>query len=327
VIEWLARPRPIAWVLNLDAEEEFAAQRHYTPTQRFAAIVADQRRRLVAGDPRASGVPEGAELVRPGDLVVDEHTAPGAARGFEGRAWSPTPRALALLERAGAEIGWRVPLDVLRTVNARGFASEVRAPLALEAFAKDAAGDIETLLALVARPSADGWLVRRTFGAAGRGRRRVPSGAPDEPTRAWMLASLAKGPLVVEPWVTVLREATVSGLVGADGRVRVAAPCFQRTTKQGAWLFTDRASAGELERRDDARLLDAAEQAGRALAGAGYAGPFGIDAFHYLAEDRRGAGGRVVLNPLSEINARVTMDWAVAFAAERARASANEPQW
>jgi hypothetical protein len=309
VIEWLARPRPIAWVLNLDAEEEFAARQHYTPTQRFAAIVAEQRGRLVAGDPRAAGVPAGAQLVQPGDLVVDEHTPAGAARGFEGRAWSPTPRALALLERAGADIGWRVPLDVLRTVNARGFASDVRAPLALDAFAKDAACDIETLLAIVARPSADGWLVRRTFGAAGRGRRRVPSGAPDEPTRAWMLASLAKGPLVVEPWVTVLREATVSGLVGADGSVRVAAPCFQRTTKQGAWLFTDRANAGELERRDDARLVEAAEHAGAALAAAKYTGPFGIDAFQY-----RGSNGRVVLTPLSEINARVTMDWAVAFA-------------
>jgi len=307
VTDWFTRTRPVAWVLNLDAEEELAARRHYAPTQRLAAVVAVQRQRLVSGDPRTAGVPAGALLVQPGDLVVDEHTPPGAARGYEGRTWSPTPRALRLLERAGAEASWRVPLDVLRAVNARPFASNVRAPLALEAFAKDTAGDLDGALALLARPSAAGWLVRRTFGAAGRGRRRIASGRPDAAELAWLQASLALGPLVVEPWVAVLHETTVSGLVEAGGRVRVAAPCAQSTTRQGAWIATERVGAGELARSDDARLLEAAERAGVALAAAGYTGPFGIDAFHY-----RDADGRVRLNPLSEINARLTMDWAVA---------------
>jgi hypothetical protein len=308
VKDWLARTRPVAWVLNLDAEEELAARRHYTPTARLAAVVARQRQRLVARDPRVAGVPPEAMLVHPGDLVVDEHTPAGAARGYEGRAWSPTPRAQRLLERAGADVVWRVPLEVLRTVNARPFASLVRAPLAEGAFGKDTACDLDSALALIARPAEAGWLVRRTFGAAGRGRRRIASGRPEAADLSWLGASLERGPLVVEPWVVVLHETTVSGLVAADGHVHVAAPCAQSTTRQGAWLATERVGAGELARSDDERLVEAAERAGSALATAGYTGPFGIDAFHY-----RGADGRVQLNPLSEINARLTMDWSVAL--------------
>ena len=53
------------------------------------------------------------------------------------------------------------------------------------------------------------------------------------------------------------------------------------------------------------RLQEAFEQAGRAIAKAGYQGPFGVDSYLHKA-----AGGRLALNALSEINGRYTMDWA-----------------
>ena len=47
-----------------------------------------------------------------------------------------------------------------------------------------------------------------------------------------------------------------------------------------------------------------------ALAGSGYFGPFGIDAFTY-----RNADGTVALQPRSEINARYSMGFAIGFPA------------
>ncbi len=288
---------PVAWVLNLDAEEELAARGRYAPNARLAALVNRNAARL-------AGV-----LVLAGDVVVDEHTPAGAARGLEGRAWSPTPRALALLAHAGARLPDAPALDVLRAVNARPFAAGVRAELGGEPFDKRVARFLDEALVLLERPAPLGWLVRRTFGAAGRGRMRIASGPPSEHERRWLAASVARGPLVVEPWVDVAHETTVSGSVSRSGAVCILAPCAQRTTRGGAWVATRRTGAGELARSDDERVLEAAEVVGERLARAGYFGPFGVDSFRYRA------GGRAGLNPLSEINARWTMDWPVGRAA------------
>ena len=92
----------------------------------------------------------------------------------------------------------------------------------------------------------------------------------------------------------------------ASGEVVISAPCFQATTPTGAWLRTEPAQRGQVARNDDLRLEQACATAGAALARAGYFGPFGIDAFRHRTP---GKAGTDVLNPLSEINARLTMDW------------------
>ena len=236
-----------------------------------------------------------------------------------GIAWCPTPRALERLAAAGAIIDTTPSVEVLRTVNARPFAALVRAPFARESFAKHVAHSLEQALELVARATDDGWLVRRTFGAAGRGRRRIAAGRPSAAELAWLVASLRLGPLVVEPWVQVTREYTRSAWVHADGTVVISAPCFQETNAHGAWLRTEQAERGAVSRADDAQLAEVVESAGRALARAGYFGPFGIDAYRHRAPGRSGD----VLNPLSEINARFTMDWASAMAVEPERGEAR----
>jgi hypothetical protein len=185
----------------------------------------------------------------------------------------------------------------------------VRGPLAGASFAKDVAVTYEELLALLARPAEGGWLVRRTFGAAGRGRRRLAAGRPGEADRAWIAAGLRAGPLLVEPWVQVTREYTRCGWVRRDGGVVVAAPCFQATTPQGAWVRSERVGRGEIDRRDDAILAATVEATGAALWRAGYFGPFGIDAFRHRPPGKGHALD--VLNPMSEINARYTMDWSL----------------
>lgn len=297
---------PRAWVLNLDAEHELEARSTYAPSDRVRAIVAKQSAHLVG------------PLVAAGDVVVTEEglandpTLRERVAGLDGLAWSPTPRARALLERAGARVAAAPGVGVLRAVNARPFAAIVREPLASSSFAKHVALDRDAVLARLAEPSRLGWLVRRTYGAAGRGRRRIAAGRPSAAELAWIDASLRLGPLVVEPWVEVLREHTRSGWVGVDGAVSISEPCFQDVDAHGAWTSTRRAELDLVVRADDARLEAACAAAGAALAAAGYHGPYGIDAFHHRALD--GAG--VVLNPLSEINARFTMDWATAMSAD-----------
>ncbi len=297
---------PRAWVLNLDAEHELEAVLRYAPTDRMRANVARESRRLIG------------PLVAPHDVVVtEEELARGGhlterAHGLEGLAWSPTPRARNLLAAAGARVAESPTLAVLRTVNARPFAAAVRAPLALSSFAKHVATDAEAVLARLAQPAELGWLVRRTFGAAGRGRRRIAAGRPSEAEIAWIQAGLRFGPLVIEPWVEVLREHTRSGWVGRDGKVSISVPCFQEVNAHGAWTDTARAPVEDISAGDDARLEAACAAAGAALAAAGYFGPFGIDAYQHRSADGIG----VVLNPLSEINARFTMDWATAMAAD-----------
>lgn len=293
------RSRPgRAWVLNLDAEHELERGRRYTPTRHLQALVARERRRLLG------------TLVGPDDVVLDE--TPGAeelARGRTGVAWSPTPRALARLNAAGTQVAPTPGLDVLQRVNARPFGVDVRAGLAVQSFAKDVVASIEHALERLARPATEGWLVRRTFGAAGRGRRRIAAGHPSAAELDWLRASLRLGPLVVEPWVTVTREYTRSAWVDAAGRIEIAPPCFQSTTREGAWTATAPSARGEVPRDDDALLQETVERAGAALHAVGYFGPFGIDAFRYRLD------GREALNPLSEINARFTMDWTTGMAA------------
>jgi hypothetical protein len=302
------RTEPRVWVLNLDAEHELETGRGYAPTERLRAIVARERRRLLGN------------LVVPGDIVLGEDELAldecERARGLEGLAWCSTPRALARLAAAGARPRAAPAFDVLRSVNARPFAAAVRAPLVGASFEKRVAATLDEALGALSRPAADGWLVRRTFGAAGRGRRRIAAGRPGAAELAWLVASLRRGALVLEPWVHVTREYTRSAWLTPRGEIVISPPCFQETTKEGAWTRTEQAARAAVSPEDDARLAEAVAAAGVALADAGYFGPFGIDAFRH-----RTAHGEA-LNPLSEINARFTMDWTTAFPWDR-----QAPAW
>ncbi|MAG62652.1 hypothetical protein CMO84_03940 [Candidatus Woesearchaeota archaeon] len=293
-------PGARCWVLNLDAEHELETVGAYTPSAHMRSVVAAQQRKLLG------------TLLGPDDILLteanlDKYTASGTLRGMHGLAWCPTPRALSMLNAVGAIAEAAPSLDVLRRVNARPFASEVRAPLVQASFEKHLATHLDMALEQLAKPTAQGWLVRRAFGAAGRGRQRLAVGKPPASDQAWLVASLRLGPLTIEPWVEIETEYTRSGWVGVDGTVLIAPPCFQKTTREGAWERTDTAAPDLVTREDDRLLQQAVEQSGRALASAGYFGAFGIDAFRHRLQG--GNSRRLVLNPMSEINARFTMDW------------------
>ncbi|MFT5464909.1 MAG: uncharacterized ferritin-like protein (DUF455 family), partial [Planctomycetota bacterium] len=171
--------QPRAWVLNFDAEHELEARSNYAPSKRLLSILKTQATRLQDS------------LLRPGDIVLvdGEPPDPGAV-GLPGMAWCMTPRARAQLLGAGALPAASPDVEILRRVNARPFASEVRAELLLAgptgAFEKHHALDLDRALARIALPAENGWLVRRTFGAAGRGRRRIYAGRPTPAEEAWL---------------------------------------------------------------------------------------------------------------------------------------------
>lgn len=280
-----------AWVLNLDAEGELEAGRRYSPSARVVEAVRSR-----AAD-FARGLPPGDVVLAPGIGA-----APGALReslaSRQGRAFCPTPQALAIARTWGVVLSSAPDVEVLRRVNERGFATELadgELPGALRAI------DEETVLSRVARPGLTGeWLAKRGFGQAGRGQRPLRAGAVSEADRAWIAASLRRGALYVEPRVTIVKELSVHGWVKGDVDLRTIRE--MRTGPSRAFL--DSTLARDLDARTEQALVDTAERVGRALAAAGYFGPFGVDAFSY-----RTPSGSLALRTLSEINARFCMGW------------------
>ncbi|MFO0761627.1 MAG: hypothetical protein U0359_34615 [Byssovorax sp.] len=285
----MARPR--SWVLNFDADDELAAGPGYTPSP---AVLA----RFPALTDHARG------LLAEGDRLVEAGAPPRPAGVYEGRAWSPTPRALRLLERAGAIVPDAPPLGVLRRVTHRAFAASLGQTLPGACFVT-ALDEAERALAL---PSPTGtWLCKRAFGFAGRGKRRIGSGPLAAPDRAWVKASLGEGMgLQIEPLVQRALDMGLHGFVDRGGALTLGAPTVQQIDASGQWRGSERAAAGLLAREEEDALVRAAEQGAAALREAGYFGPFGVDAFRWIDEH-----GRARFQPRSEINARYSMGWAV----------------
>ena len=90
----------------------------------------------------------------------------------------------------------------------------------------------------------------------------------------------------------------VSALLTHD-EMRVVGIHGQKVDRKGQFVGID--LQPNISEGDRNRLLETVEAAAAALRRAGYMGPFGIDAWSYRRED-----GVVVLNPLGEINARMT---------------------
>ena len=149
----------IAWVLNLDAEEEYARGKGYTPKQRMHKIARVQARALTGS------------LIQPQDMIIDARNLEenkGIARGIRGLAWSPTPWAQTQLHNANAKVPQPPSLKVLQTVNSKAFAQgiETSAPRLRKHLELSVDGILNTLGQMPDKS----WLLRRPYGVAGRGR-------------------------------------------------------------------------------------------------------------------------------------------------------------
>ncbi len=269
------------WVLNLDADLELGARGPYTPTRSVRAATASQAKALAT------------LLVAEGEAVVDEASPVGSARGRVGLAFCPTPRALALLAKVGAEPVPPPPIAVLRTVNGRAFCTSLGPGLPGAAFLTE----LEEARVKLAAGSGP-WRVKRSFGMAGRGQRVIAPGPLARGDDDFLRSAIAGGGAQIEPEVRIVLEVALHGWLDRSGRCTLGRVVRQRCDPRGSWVATEPlhvpfAHAAELEcevRRVGLRLHEA-----------GYFGPFGVDAFVH-------EGG---FHARSEINARFSMGFAI----------------
>lgn len=300
------RREPRLWVFNLDAELELAREGPYeTPKRVMQAL---------------SGPLEAARrLMSPGDAVLGDAPAKEAAPSHAtraadrpptvGRCWCPTPSARARLRKLGVTPEATPEVDIVRRVNHRRFALELGG-------GAPGARYVETeaeLRAVLTACTVGVWLFKRPFSFAGRGQRRI-AGSPSRDDRRWLQDSLRASGMLAEPWLELSRELALHGYIHQDGRVELGRPTLQRTDAHRAWTSSEPLPPGELAPDDLQRLYAAAEATAEALRNAGYFGPLGIDAYQFRTET-----GALRLNPLSELNARFSMGYAVGMAHALAR--------
>jgi hypothetical protein len=287
------------WLLNLDAERELASPGSYQTPLRIAATLEPWAERAAR------------TLLAPGDVRLEQWAALSHPAASQGECWSPTPTALARLARAGLQLPASPAVAVLRRVCHRQFYASLGGGAPGARFLTDA-DDLERVLR--ERAGAP-WLFKRPYGFAGRGQRRLgPTLSADD--QRWLTDSLRLGGALAEPWLEIERELTLHGYLSAAGGVRLGRPCTQRTDVYRAWLSTELLAEGELSDETRRALFASAERVAEALHGAGYFGPFGVDAYTW-----RCPSGKTRLNPLGELNARYTMGYGVGMGSLAAASS------
>lgn len=278
------RAPAFAWVLNLDAELELERPQH-APSAKLLARLSQHAERARA-------------LLGPRDVLVQELASTPA--GYAGRAWCPTPRAVAALSAAGVQPEPHPAADVLRLANHRSFSARLGGGPPGSAYVEDVAAVMRQL------QSADDWLLKRPLSFAGRGQLYV-RGEPTAPQAAWIEVSVRRGGVMIEPRVRILVEFGLHGFIQKSGKVGLGRPCVQVVSERGVWQSTRLAVDEDLDSEERARLMASAERTAEALLTIGYFGPFGIDAYRYERQ------GRVGFCALSEVNARYTMGFAVGY--------------
>jgi hypothetical protein len=284
-----------AWVLNLDAEFELA-RAGYAPTARLLHQLEHYGK-------------DSRRLLGPEDVLLSPGSAPSAAETelprarnepLLGRAWCPTPGALAVFAARGIQPEPHPDVRVLTRVNHRRFAFELGGGLEGQRYIENKAElDLELRCAQGPR------LLKRPLSFAGRGQLRVYAHSKiTEKEWSWIDASLAHDGLIVEPLVVPTLEVSVHGFVWRDARFELGQVCAQDVSERGVYRGVRRARDGELTDGERRALLAQGERVAGALANAGYFGPFGVDAHR-----SREAG----FCALSEINARYTMGFVTGF--------------
>lgn len=291
----------LAWVLNLDAELELLRDKPgYVPQQKLLAQLAEHGRCSRA-------------LLGPHDLLIaPEQPLPAAGadlRHYLGRAWCPTPRAVALLAAHGVRCEPHPSASVLRRVNHRLFAHELGGGLEAQRYVGDRAA-----LAKVLGSHDQRWLLKRPLSFAGRGQLRV-MGPLTEKQWSWVDASFEKEGLIVEPLVEPTFEVSLHGFVWPSGEHQLGRPCTQDVSTRGTFRGARLSRDDELSDRELASLEERGLAVAQGLHRAGYFGPFGIDAYRYHH------AGRERFCALSEINARYTLAFATGFPVHPSRLS------
>lgn len=273
------------WVLNLDAEQELANPTGYVAD---SGLTARARKSLADAKTKAR-----ENLLGPQDCVFEVGCR---AEGFEGRAWCPTPSALARLASAGARVPPAPALEVLRRVNDRAFCVDLGLGLSASAYFRD----LEPLRLHL--QGGEHWLLKRGHSFAGRGQRAVRAQLTDADLN-WISARLKYGGIEAVPRVELRGEFSLHAVLHRGGRLQCG-PIAKQRVAGGAWVDSQPVADADLTADERASFQAAVEHVATALERAGYFGPFGLDAFRWMD-----ASGSLHWNPCSEINARYSMGW------------------
>lgn len=283
------------WLLNFDAEEELAK-----PSAPRTIPALDTKRAALA-----LAV---ADLLAPGDVYFGDTLPPGSRH--IGMAWMMTDRARTLLRSHGVLPVDSPRMEVLRHANSRQFSFGLGLGLPGASYVRHM-GELED--AIRGASIGSGWLCKRPFGFAGRGRQRLDVGPLKNAARSWCESALRDGPgLEVVPYVHVVAEFGLHGYLAADGTVTRGAPTALESDRKGQWVSSRVAASDELLASERQALDAAFDTVVPGLVRVGYFGPFGIDAFRY-----RDVHGVEHFCALSEVNARYTMGWAKGMGAQR----------
>jgi hypothetical protein len=225
-------------------------------------------------------------------------------------AWCETPGAQAYRggPRRPTSIDWDAPLHdlvwqlptpspaVVATVHHRAFHSQVAESIGC---ALPGARMVESLAELESHSLPRSWVLKAPLSASGRARYIERNGpALNDPKARRTVERLFEnhGPLLFEPWMDRTEDFGVSALLGPE--LKIVGIHGQKVDIKGQFAEID--LHPDLSSQDRTRLLETTEAVADHLRSAGYVGPFGIDAWRYRTD--RG----IVLNPLGEINARMT---------------------
>ena len=226
-------------------------------------------------------------------------------------AWCETPEAsahrraprssAASLDAPLHELLWTLPVpspSVVATVHHRAFHLQVAEEIGC---ALPGARMVESLAELERLPLPQSWVIKAPLSASGRSRyiERNGSGLSEPKARSTVERLFARhGPLLFEPWMDRVADYGVSALL-TETDLRIVGIHGQRVDLKGQFAGIE--LQPDLSEEDRGRLMQTVEAVAGALRRAGYVGPFGIDAWSYRKED-----GTIALNPLGEINARMT---------------------
>lgn len=154
-------------------------------------------------------------------------------------------------------------------------------------------------------PGPAGWVLKAPFSASGRLRVRRRGRDPEREIEARIVRLLSRfGVLCFEPWMERVLDLGCLGLVVDADTCHVFPPHRLETDRAGVFRgIAIEETARWLAPEHHRAVVHAATEAGRALARAGYRGPFGIDAFVYRHD---AAPGGQALQPMCEINARLS---------------------
>lgn len=231
-------------------------------------------------------------------------------------AWCETPEVAALRTRPRPsapsedmplhELVWHLPVaspDVVARVHHRAFALQLAEDLGCALPGAQMIEDLAELdRVLAARDAPASWILKAPFSASGRARfieRDGPLLTDAKSRRTIENLFERHGPLLFEPWLDRVSDWGCAALLTESG-LRIVSVHGQTVDIKGQFAGIDPDAAG-LPERDQARLEEVAMEVGAALQKEGYAGPFGIDAWHWRRLD-----GSVAFHPLGEINARMT---------------------